>query len=545
MSSYLSILDKIFHSSTKVVMNFLGKFKGIANPKDTLGIALLYALGAVAWLIAVGAAAMNLRTYLVNDMNSPAVGPVYYTSLTIHGWAGIFGVVLDASIAVIVFSMYKSGLSVVHRRLVNSMFWISNLGLAFALLGGPDVAWYMYPPLAIEDNSVFHAFQLYHGPMIGVAYLALALNSLGGAIATLVLVIDAYLTKPKDQKINIFAAYGVAFSLVMAITLPALTAAELWYVAASWFPDTVKVNPLLWVLLFWFYGHPVVYYVPFPLFGALYYYIPIYAGRPIYSEKWARWNIFLLSIVSMVIWVHHIQTFPLPVALREWATVTTLLLASGSGLTVLNLGLTIFFSKGYNYKDPLGLTFLIALIGFIIAGVQALPHPINSINAIVHNSYYVVGHFHLVIWTLILIGFTGVFIDMLRSLNPNLNFSEKARKLMIAGLLWWTVPFVAMGYVMSVAGFLGLLRRYLAYPSIFTPYMDVMSFLAEIGIPGLVITIGAAIAEFIRTSVPAQAIPTSPSTPSIGGLTLATSDNKGFNEIILSKDQIQMNEGKG
>lgn len=492
------ILDRI----TISLVEFINKAKKVVNPKDTVGLVWLYILGSVAWLIILGTAAMNLRTYLTYDANSPSVGPIYYTMLTIHGWSAMLGLVPDAALGIIIFSMYKSGLSVVHRRLITAMFWVSNLALAFALFGGPDTAWYMYPPLAIEDNAVFQAFRLYHGAMMGAAYLALALNSACASIAALVLVIDAYLTKPKDKKINIFAAYGVAFSLVIAITLPALTAAELWYTAAIWFPSLVKVNPLLWVILFWFYGHPVVYYVPFPLFGALYYYIPIYAKRPLFSEKWARWNIFLLAIGSMLIWVHHLQTFPLPVDLRAWITVSTLLLASGSGLTVLNLGLTILTSKGYDYKDPLGLTFLIALIGFIIGGVQALPQPINLINGVVHNTYYIVGHFHLIIWTLILVGFTGVFLDLLKVSNPNLNFSQKARKLMVAGLIVWTVPFVTIGYLMSIAGYLGLLRRVIAYPPMFTPYMDAMSFLAEIGIPGLVITIATGIAEYIRTATP-------------------------------------------
>nr|WP_240931395.1 proton pump complex quinol oxidase subunit SoxB [Acidianus sulfidivorans] len=459
-------------------------------------------IGAVAWLITLGTAAMNMRTYLVYNLNSPAVGPIYYTMLTIHGWSAMLGLVPDAALGIIIFSMYKSGLSVVHRKFVTAMFWISNLALVFALFGGPDMGWYMYPPLAIEDNSLFQAFRIYHGAMMGAGYLALAFNSACGAIAALVLVVDAYLTKPKDKKINIFAAYGVAFSLVIAITLPALTASELWYTLAIWLPNIVKVNPLLWVILFWFYGHPVVYYVPFPLFGALYYYIPIYAKRSLFSEKWARWNIFLLAIGSMLIWVHHLQTFPLPVDLRAWITVSTLILASGSGLTVLNLGLTILTSNGYNYKDPLGLTFLVALIGFIIGGVQALPLPINIINGVVHNTYYVVGHFHLIIWTLILVGFTGVFIDLLKVTNPNLNFSVKATKLMLAGIIWWTIPFVTVGYLMSAAGYLGLLRRVIAYPSMFVPYMELMSFLAEVGIPGLVITISTAIAEYVRTSTP-------------------------------------------
>jgi len=504
-------MKPIINKVIRIVRINLSEFKEraakIVYPRDTLGVVWLYLLGGLAWLIILGTAAMNMRTYLVYNQNSPQVGVIYYTLLTVHGWSAMLGLVPDAALGIIAYSMYKSGLSIVHTKEITAMFWASNLGLAFALFGGPDMGWYMYPPLAIEDNSLFQAFRLYHGALMGAGYLALAINSAAASIASIILVVDAVQTKPKGKKINIFAAYGVAFALIIALTLPALTASELWYVLAIW--GSVKVDPLLWVILFWFYGHPVVYYVPFPLFGALYYYIPIYAGRPLYSEKWARWNIFLLAIGSMLIWVHHLQTFPLPVCLRAWITVSTLVLASGSGLTVLNLGLTILFSKGYNWRDPIGMAFLVALIGFIIGGVQALPLPINIINGVVHNTYYVVGHFHLVIWTLILVGFTGVFLDLLKSTNPSLNFSFKARKLMVAGLIWWTVPFVTIGYLMSIEGYLGLIRRVIAYPAMFVPYMELISFLAEVGIPGLVLTISTALGEFVKSEV---STPTSIST---------------------------------
>ncbi|TRM89961.1 cytochrome B6, partial [Sulfolobus sp. B1] len=220
---------------------------------------------------------------------------------------------------------------------------LASLFLGIAMAGSPDMGWYMYPPLAIESNSQFHAFLFYTTPaLMGMAYLVLTLAFVLQTASFITLIVDAYATKPKDQRLNIFAAYGVAFGIVIAITLPALAASTLWYVLH--FFAGIPVNPLLWALLFWFYGHPVVYYVPFPLFGALYYYIPIYAGRPLFSEKWARWNIYLLSIGTMLIWVHHLQTWPLPIGLRIWVNLSTLILASGSGLTVMNLGLTILTS---------------------------------------------------------------------------------------------------------------------------------------------------------------------------------------------------------
>jgi len=162
--------------------------KAILSPSNTTGVIWQYFAGSLAWLAVVGMAAMNLRTYLTYPANSPQVGVTYYSFLTLHGWSAMLGLVPNAAIAVIAYSMYKDGLSIRRTRLMSALFWISNLGLLFALLGGPDMGWYMYPPLAIEDNSNFHAFLLYRGAMIGIAYLALALSSMAQTIATIVLV---------------------------------------------------------------------------------------------------------------------------------------------------------------------------------------------------------------------------------------------------------------------------------------------------------------------------------------------------------------------
>ncbi|WP_425487497.1 proton pump complex quinol oxidase subunit SoxB [Metallosphaera tengchongensis] len=510
------------------------KLKSVFFPSSTSGVIWQYFAGSLAWLAIVGMAAMNLRTYLVYPQNSPQVGVTYYAFLTLHGWSAMLGLVPFAAISVIAFSMYKDGMSIRRTKLMSSMFWIANAGLIFALLGGPDMGWYMYPPLAVEDNSNFHAFLNYHGPLMGVAYLALAISSLAQTIATVNLVSDAYATKPKGQKLGIFSAYGVAFAVIIALTLPALTAGEIWYtlnILAG-----VPINTLLWLVLFWFYGHPVVYYVPFPIFGALYYYVPKFSGRSLYSEKWARWNIYLLAVGSMLIWVHHLQTFPIPVPVRLWINLSTLILASGSGLTVLNLGLTVLTSKGYNLKDPVGMATLMALIGFILGGVQAVPLPMFPINPIVHNTYYVVGHFHLVIWTLILMGFTAVFLDLLRTMRPGFNFSRTSTRMINAGIVLWTIPFATVGYLMSVEGYMGMLRRVIAYPETFYLYNVAISFLAEIGIAGIVMAVGSALVDFLTYSVPSS-VGVSSST-STGGtpsvvLSQGSDERKSFDNFKL------------
>ncbi|ARM77004.1 proton pump complex quinol oxidase subunit SoxB [Acidianus manzaensis] len=451
-------------------------------PKSELGVTFLYTAGAIAWLLVLGISALWFRTILLSPHISPksgyAVASLYYFLVTLHGQAGIFIVVPDLALAILAYSLYKSNMSIIHYKIVTLGFYLINIPLIFEFAGGPTTGWYMYPPLSLQAASwIVYGAMKDASLMIGLAYFMIILNTIGVIISGLTMFFDGYKTRPKETKIPIFAAYGMSFSgMFMPITIIALTASALWYSLYFW--ANVPVNPLTWVVLFWFYGHPVVYYVPFPVFGGLYYLIPKFARSSLFSERWARWNIALLFSFGMIAWVHHLQTWPLPIALRAFITPTTLILAAGSGLTVFNLGMTIWKGKGYNWKDPVGFAAIIALIGFILAGLQALILPINPLNVIVHNTYYVVGHFHLMIWTIIVIGFMSILLDALRTKMGNADFSSLARGMIGGGIGMWTLGALALGYTMSYAGYEGLIRRWVAYPVKFLPFMEAMSYFA-------------------------------------------------------------------
>ncbi|TRM80319.1 cytochrome B6, partial [Sulfolobus sp. D5] len=435
-------------------------------PKTTLGVALAYGIAGLVWLAVMGVAALWFRTILISPHTNPTLGykvaPLYYFLVTMHGSTAMYIIVPDLALSLLAYSLYKSNMNVLSYKLVALSFYLINLPMIITFLGGPMTGWYMYPPLSLQLGSwlYFGSFApSLAGKLIGLAYFMMFLNSIGVAIGSITMFIDGYKTRPKEGKIPIFAAYGMAFGgALVFITILALAAAELWYVLYFW--ASVPVNPLTWVVLFWFFGHPVVYYVPFAAFGGLYYFIPKFAGRQLYSERWARWNIALLFTFSMLAWVHHLQTWPLPVVLRAFITPTTLILAAGSGLTVLNLGLTILLGKGYEWKNPVGLTALIALLGFILAGLQALMLPINPLNVLVHNSYYVVGHFHLMIWTIIFLGYLTSFLGMLSERMGGISLSSLSTGLIGGGVIMWTIGAFLLGYTMSIAGYLGLLRRW-------------------------------------------------------------------------------------
>jgi cytochrome aa3-600 menaquinol oxidase subunit 1 len=506
-------------------------------PKTGLGLGLVYASGAIAWLIAMGIAALWFRTILLNPNLPPkteaAVAPLYYFLVTFHGQAAMMIIVEDLSFSIFAYALYKSNMSIIHNKLLYALFWLINLPMIVTFAGGPKTGWYMYPPLALQSGCWidFHSSTL-----IGLAYFMMFINSVAVTLTALVMFIDGLKTRPKEGKIPIFAAYAMMFAgALIFLTEPALAAAELWYVLYFW--ANVPVNPLTWVVLFWFWGHPVVYYVPFTVFGGLYALIPQFAGRPLYSDKWARWNILLLFTFSMTAWVHHLQTWPLPVYIRAFMTPTTLILAAGSGLTVLNLGLTIATAKKYDYKNPVGFSALIALIGFILAGLQALILPINALNALVHNTYYVVGHFHLMIWTIIVVGYVAILLDMLQTkMGTLMQLSDIGKGMVFGGLGLWTIGALGAGYTMSYAGYEGLIRRWVSYPPYFQSFMDAVSYFAMIMgisfamyvIPVLFTLLGVGTNVFwVRSEAPSM--------PAGTNITMNTTDDSSSSKTVNTK----------
>lgn len=107
-----------------------------------------------------------------------------------------------APAAIIAFAMYKSKLSVIHTKLMALYFWLASIFLAIALAGSPDMGWYMYPPLAIESNSQFHAFLFYTTPaLMGMAYLFLTLTFILQTASYITLIVDTYATKPQMKSL--------------------------------------------------------------------------------------------------------------------------------------------------------------------------------------------------------------------------------------------------------------------------------------------------------------------------------------------------------
>jgi cytochrome aa3-600 menaquinol oxidase subunit 1 len=451
--------------------------------QTTLGTSILFTAAGLVWLAVMGLAALFFRLILLNPYNTEAIAPIYYSLLTLHGYVAMYILVPFLTIGIGMYAMYKEeGMELTHFNLVNVLFWLANLGMVIALAGGPMTSWYITPPLGLLQTT----FNFYSGPAIALTYIGLFITEACITAVAGITVFDGIRTRRNKGKLSIFPTYALTFTAMIVFTTPFLMATLMWYTLGIL--AHVYVNPTVAFLLFWMWGHPVVYFVPFAVFGALYAYIPKFAGRKLFSEKWARWNLFLLFVFTMLVWAHHMLVWPLPVWIRGFVNASTLLLAAGSGVTVLNLGLTIFLAKRYDFSDIRGLAYFLALLGFIIAGIPALILPENALNPIVHNTYYVVGHFHLMIWTIIILGSMGIIIDQfLNAFGRIAPLSNLSLKSIRAGLLLWFGSFLVVGFAMMAAGYQGLIRREIAYPVEFLPYMQTMTIFTWLGGIGFVL----------------------------------------------------------
>jgi cytochrome c oxidase subunit I len=366
---------------------------------DHKRIGLMYLVSGFVLFLAGGIMALVMRLQLASANADIATQDAYNGLTTMHGTVMLF---LFATPVLNGLANYLLPLMIGAKDMafprVNALsLWLFLIGSviligSFGAEGGPaSSGWTAYTPLSGPDYS----------PGIGQDLWILGLHLVGvsgilGGINFLVTVANMRAPGMTWTRLPLFVWATVAMAILVVLTFPVIAGALTILLLDRQVGTNLLLpddgSAVLWQHLFWFFGHPEVYILVLPAFGMISEVIPVFARKPIFGYKAVAFSSLGIAFISMIVWSHHMFTVGLGEALNSYFLVATYLVAIPTGVKVLNWTATL-------WRGTISLTtpmlFAIGfLITFVMGGLSGIVVGNFPVDYQVHDSYYVVAHFH-------------------------------------------------------------------------------------------------------------------------------------------------------
>ena len=337
-------------------------------------------------------------TFLNSDIFETLLGysseHLYNTLMSLHGIVMIGSILLGVgALSNYLVPLLIGANDMAFPRLNSFGFWVNVPGalilVSSMFFGGFDTGWVGYPPLSLRAPIGMEMF------LIGV-YL-IGLSSISGAINVIVTIFTMRAKGMSMFKMPIFAWAALATSLIQftATQLIGLSFQLIMLerlLGMKFFDATAGGDPILYQHLFWFYSHPAVYVFILPGLGIISELLPVFARKPLFGYRWVALSSLGIALVGFFVWAHHMFASGMSPYLRLPFMYATLLVAVPTGVKFFSWVATLWESK---LTLPTPMLFVLgAIVIFLLGGVTGPPLGTIATDLHLHDTYFVVGHFH-------------------------------------------------------------------------------------------------------------------------------------------------------
>jgi cytochrome c oxidase subunit 1 len=389
-------------------------WRGWVTTVDHKRIGIMYGASALFFFMIGGFEALLIRTQLWAPRQQILSAEAYNQVYTMHGTTMIFLVVMPigAAFANFLMPLQIGARDVAFPRINAFSFWCFLFGGIFLntswlLGGGADGGWFNYAPNSGVIFSPGHGIDFWN---LGLIITGIA--SLTGAVNLITTVINMRAPGMNLMRMPVFTWMTLVTQFLLLFAIPVLTAAQFLLLfdrqfGANFFNVHDGASPLLWENLFWVFGHPEVYLMILPAFGIVSDTLPVFSRKPIFGYTFIVFSGVAIGFMGWGVWAHHMFVSGIgPISVTVFS-LTTMFIAVPTGVKILNWTATMVGGK-LKFDTPM--LFSIGLICmFTIGGLSGVTHSVAPADTQQTDTYYIVAHFHYVLFGGAFFGFMGGF----------------------------------------------------------------------------------------------------------------------------------------